>query len=689
MEKKRKSGRNNKNKRRRNKRRKPVTVIGIIRKYEKGFGFIEIREDRERFFADGDDRDIFVSQRDMKDAMDGDAVSAELLPRSMWRGTRPEARIRKIITRSTTEVAGVFYKNDGFGFVKPEGPKKRDDIFVSKRSMNGAEDGDMVMCKILMYPMDGQKAEGEITEIIAREGEPGGDIKMLVRAHGFSDRFPEDVIKQTVAMRGRITAKDEKERRDLRGKMIVTIDGEYSKDFDDAVSVDILPNGNYLLGVHIADVSHYVREDTPLDREALKRGTSVYPVNQVVPMLPEKLSDNLCSLRPNRDRLALSVDMEISKDGDIVNYDIYESIIRSKERLVYSAVSKAIKSDFVKYEEAHPYLYETIIKMRDLAQILMKKRCERGSINFEIPEAEIEIDKKGIPVSVKPAQRDIANDIIEEFMLAANETVARHFSFMQVPFVYRVHEKPSTDKLEELRSFLAGFGINLKVNSDSVHPKLLAEILGEVKGEPYENAVSTVMLRSMQRAEYDTECLGHFGLSLKYYCHFTSPIRRYPDLIIHRIIKETLHGFPGPERIKELSKKVRTAADMSSVNERKAADTERDAESYKKTEYMEYHLGEAFDGTVSSVKSFGMYVELPNTIRGLVRTEYIIDDDYFFDESRQRLIGRRTGNIYGIGSKVTVKVMRADRETREIDFLIVQNDRKNEKNRQTRIIKRK
>jgi len=679
-------GGSNRRKRRTN-RRKPVVVIGVIRKYEKGFGFIEIKEDRELFFADGDDRDIFVAGKDMKDAMDGDAVSAELLPRYMWRGTRPEARIRKIVTRCTTEVAGTFYEYDGFGFVKPEGPKKRDDIFISKRNINGAEDGDMVVCKILMYPLEGQKAEGEITEIIAKEGEAGGDIKTLVRAHGFSEKFPEEAEKEANSIRARVTVK-EGERRDLRDKMIVTIDGEYSKDFDDAVSVEMLPNGNYLLGVHIADVSHYVRENSALDREALKRGTSIYPVNQVVPMLPEKLSNNICSLRPNRDRLTLSVDMEITKDGIITDYDIYESVIRSKERLVYGAVSKIIKGDVVKYEESHPYLYRTIMDMRSLAEILARKRDGRGSINFDIPEAEIEVDEKGTAVNVKPAERGIANNMIEEFMLVANETVAKHFSFMQAPFVYRVHEKPDTEKLEELRQFLLGFGINLKVNADSVHPKLLAGILKEVRGKPYENAVSTVMLRTMQRAEYDTQCLGHFGLSLKHYCHFTSPIRRYPDLIIHRIIKETLHGYPSQSRIKELAKKARIAADMSSVNERKAVDLERDAESLKKTEYMEYHLGEAFDGTVSSIRSFGMYVELPNTIRGLVKIETLTDDDYFFEEDKQRLVGKRTGSIYDIGRKVTVKNVRADKETREIDFIVIQNDKQPSRGRQTRIIKR-
>ncbi len=676
-------------KRARARRKKPVVVIGVIRKYEKGFGFIEIREDRERLFKDGDNRDIFVAGKDMKDAMDGDAVSAELLPRHLWRGTRPEARVRKIVTRCTTEVAGTFYEEGSFSFVRPEGPKKRGDIFISARNTNGAEDGDMVVCKILMYPMDGQRAEGEITEIIARKGEPGGDIRTIVRAHGFAEKFPAEVENQANAIRARIPKIKEGERKDLREKMTVTIDGEYSKDFDDAVSVEILPNGSYLLGVHIADVSHYVEEGTPLDREALKRGTSIYPVNQVVPMLPEKLSNNICSLRPNRDRFTLTVDMEITKSGEIVNYDIYESVIKSKERLVYSAVSKIIEGDLVKYEEIHPHLYRTIMNMRDLAALLAKKREERGSINFDLPEAEIEIDETGAAVNVKRAERGIAHNIIEEFMLAANETVAEHFNFMQVPFVYRVHEKPDTAKLEELRRFLYGFGINLKANADSVHPQILAGILKEVKGKPYENAVSTAMLRTMQRAEYDTECLGHFGLSLKYYCHFTSPIRRYPDLIIHRIIKETLHGYPSSERLKELTKKVRIAADMSSVNERKAIEVEREAESLKKTEYMERHVGEIFEGTVSSIKSFGMYVELPNTIRGLVKIESLENDDYSYQEDRQSLIGTHTGDTYSIGRKVTVKVVRADKDTREIDFIIVNTNRLETQRGQTRIIKRK
>lgn len=643
-------------------------ITGTLHKYKKGFGFIEVAEESEKFFSTYEPQDVFVSARDINGAMDGDVVEAVILPQYFWKGSRPEAQISKVLTRAVKEVVGTFQKSKRFGFVVPEGKLCHEDVFVAKKGFGGAETGDKVVCTITEYPSDDTKAEGKITEIIARRGEPGADIKMLIRAYGYTKKFPRSVQLQAekAAAEGPVWKADE--RRDLREKAIFTIDGRDSKDFDDAVSVDILENGNYMLGVHIADVSHYVTEDSPLDKEALKRGTSIYLIDQVVPMLPEALSNDICSLRPNEDRLTLSVNMEINREGEVVDYEIYESVIKSKYRLVYDDVSDVIegKSEFLRSK--YDAIYADIMNMAELAAILRKKREERGSLDFEFDEASIKLDKQGVPVSVDIAERRVANRLIEEFMLTANETVAKHFFFLQVPFVYRVHEKPATEKIEELKTFMRGFGINMSINPDNVRPKLLADILSDIHGKTYENVVSTVMLRAMRKAVYDTECLGHFGLALSYYCHFTSPIRRYPDLIIHRIIKETIKAFPPEKRIKTINEKAKNAAELSSIAERKAIDLERDVEKLKKAEYMSYHIGEIYDGVISGITNYGIFVQLENTIEGMVRLEYLMDDFYDYEPQKYRVIGRGSGNIYALGQEVRIKVRNADPETREIDF---------------------
>lgn len=647
-----------------------ITVRGVFHKFKKGFGFIEMAEQSEQYFADGDERDIYVAASDTNGAMDGDTVEAVILPQYFWRGTRPEAQIRRVIVHSMTEAAGVFCERGHFGFVSVKGPKKCSDIFIAGKNFGGARNGDSVVCEITVYPTREKNAEGRITEIIARRNEAGADIKTLIRAYGYRKDFPASVRRQAeeIAMRGVV---QEKERRDLRGKKIITIDGADSKDFDDAVSVEILENGNYLLGVHIADVSSYVTEDSPLDKEAFQRGTSIYLIDQVVPMLPEQLSNNLCSLRPQEDRLTLSVEMEISENGEVVNYEIYESVICSAARMVYDDVSDFIEGKSNPLAEKYAYLYEDIMNMAKLAAILSKKRRRRGSLDFDFDEASITLSQEGIPISVEIAERRTANRLIEEFMLTANETVAKHFSFLQVPFVYRIHEKPDIAKIEELKSFLRGFGISLRGNSDSIHPKALSGILEEVKGKTYENVVSTVMLRAMKKAAYDTDCLGHFGLSLQFYCHFTSPIRRYPDLIIHRIIKEVLQQFPSAERLKKLSEKVSAAAVQSSVSERRAVELERDVEKLKKAEYLSYHIGEIFSGIISGVTSYGIFVQLANTIEGMVRLEAMTDDFYDYEPERYRVIGRQNGRIYALGEQVTVKVGQVNIEEREIDFIMM------------------
>ena len=467
-----------------------------------------------------------------------------------------------------------------------------------------------------------------------------------------------------------VRQEDIQNRKDLRGKHIFTIDGADSKDFDDAVSLDILPNGNYMLGVHIADVSHYVKEDGPLDKEALKRGTSVYLLNQVIPMLPKALSNDICSLNPYEDRLTLSVDMELTPEGTMVNHEIYESVIRSAARFVYDDVSDLLEDGKWQLGKKYEPFQDDLFAMHKLAVKLEEKRRERGSIDFDLDESEIRLNDKGIPVSVEIAERRSANKMIEEFMLLANETVAEHFYWMEVPFLYRVHEKPETEKLEKLKIFLRSFGIMLRGNRSSIHPRAISSILEQVKGKTCENVVSSVTLRSMQKAYYSTSCEGHFGLALKYYCHFTSPIRRYPDLMIHRIIKEVLHHGVDGKLTKHFAKAAAEAADISSAAERKAIEAEREVEKMKKAEYMSYHIGEVFDGIISGVTGFGLYVQLENTVEGLVRIDSLYDDYYDYDAEQYLLKGRRNGKVYKLGDTVRIFVDNVNTDRGEIDFLL-------------------
>lgn len=648
-----------------------LKVTGRLSKTRKGFGFIAVTDEESK-----PGEDLYVGASGMAGAMEGDLVEAALLPRYQWKGTRPEAEIVNVLERATEEVVGVFIKSRRYGYIMPLGKKLAEDVFIANKDSSGAASGDTVVAKIIRYPGPNVSAEGRITEIIARRGEVGADLKALIRSAGFRSTFPSRVAAQAKTI-GRIgvVLEENSLRRDLRDKTIVTIDGRDSKDFDDAVSVERLPNGNYLLGVHIADVSEYVTENSPLDREALKRGTSIYVMNYVVPMLPVELSNDVCSLNPHVDRLTLSVNMEITPEGKTVAYEIYESVIRSSARLVYDDVSDIIENDDAALKETYADIYPDITAMAELAAILSTARDARGNLDFDFDEAHITLGEDGIPLSVDISARRTANRLIEEFMLLANETIAKHFALKEVPFVYRVHERPSEDKLEELALFLTGFSIRLPREGTSIRPGVLADILRTVKDMPYENVISTVMLRSMQKATYEVDCNGHFGLALKYYCHFTSPIRRYPDLIIHRIIKESLRngGFDA-RRTAALKKATKEAAELSSVNERKALELERDAEKMKKAEYMSYHIDEVYDGVISGVTNYGIYVQLPNTIEGMVRLESIADDYYDYEPTKYRIVGRRTNNIYTLGQPVAIKVLRASAEDREIDFELIQTE---------------
>ena len=646
---------------RKNRKKQRPAVTGILSKHKKGFGFVI--PDEGSF-----DRDIFISPSDMNGAMEGDRVEVDLIPEYLWEQS-PQGIITKVTDRKLKEVAGFFDKGKKFGFVVPVDRKHNEDIYIPKKAFSGAKNGDIVVAAITGYPDRKNSAEGKITGILARAGEPGGDIKAIIRQRGLFFTFPSKAAAQAKAIsKAGVGEQDMAGRRDLRGENIITIDGADSKDFDDAVSVKRLDNGNFLLGVHIADVSHYIGEDSPLDKEALKRGNSVYIINQVVPMLPKELSNGICSLNEGEDRLTLSVDMEITPEGDITEHNIYESVIWSKHRMVYTDVSDIIENDDRELAAKYSDIYDMLMDMKELAQILRSKREAAGSLDFDLDEAYITLDEKGVPVSVNLCERRTANRMIEEFMLAANKTVAEQFFWLELPFVYRVHEKPDAEKMQEFRTFLMGLSIRLKGEGGNIYPKALNEVLEQVAGTSYENVVNTVMLRSMKKAFYSTECEGHFGLSMKYYCHFTSPIRRYPDLIIHRIIKEYLHGGIDDERIAVFSKKTQEAAETSSVTERAAIELERDVEKMKKAQYMSYHIGESFEGVISGITGYGMYVELENTIEGLVRLDRMYDDYYDAYPEQYRIVGQRTNKVYSLGQRVSIIVSDADYYEGTIDF---------------------
>ncbi len=635
--------------------------VGVLEKTRSGFGFVRQEEGR----------DIFVSRSNMAGAMHGDTVQVDLLPEYLWQRNK-EGIVDKVLVRANTEVVGTFQRNKKFGFVVADDKRNNDDVFVRRSDFRGAGSGDKVVVKITRYPEKNVSAEGKITEIISRCGEPGGEIKAMIRAGGLYETFPSRANAEAKARsKEPITIDDIICRRDLRAKNIFTIDGASAKDLDDAVSIETLPNGNYLLGVHIADVSHYVKADGPLDREALKRGNSVYLLSRVVPMLPKVLSNGICSLNPKAERLTLSCQMEIDSKGNIVGHEIFESVIESKARMVYDDVSDMLEKGDLQLIEKYSFLYDDLVKMAELADILRRKRKDKGSLDFDFDEAEILLDEDEVPVQIGIAQRRTANRMIEEFMLAANQTVAEQFYWMQYPFVYRVHEKPDTEKIGALKAFLAGFSIRLPGNPDNIHPKALSEILEQLEGQPYENIVSTVMLRSMKKAFYSTECEGHFGLSFRFYCHFTSPIRRYPDLMIHRIIKAWLSGSADEKTLKKFRADAENAAQTASVTERKAQEMEREVVKMKKAQYMENHIGEVYDGVISGVTGFGLYVQLSNTVEGMVRLDSLKDDFYDYEEGKYRVIGRQSRKIYALGDRVSVLALAASAEDRQIDFLLL------------------
>ena len=639
-------------------------VRGKLEVHPKGYGFL-IPDDREH-------PDVYIHANDMKGAMNDDTVLVRITHKSEA-GGKLEGEVARIVSRAHTEIVGTFQSFDSYAFVVPDDKRILKDVLIPKEKFKGAVTGQKVVVRIVKYPDSRYAAlEGEVQEILGHKDDPGVDILSIIRKHRLPEAFPPEVLAEAEQVPDAITEEDLQGRRDLRGLNIVTIDGEDAKDLDDAVHVERLPNGNIKLGVHIADVGYYVKENSMLDREAYRRGCSVYLVDRVIPMLPHRLSNGICSLNPQADRLTMSCVMEIDPGGRVVAHDIFPSVIRTKERMTYTNVRKILVDEDKELIERYKDLVEDFRLMEELALRLRARRMARGAIDFDMREAKIIVDENGKPVDIVKRERSIAEKIIEEFMLVANETVAEHFHWLHVPFLYRVHEDPDQEKLFRFIEFVANFGYVVKGKGNRIHPRALQTLLEEVEGTKEETVISTMMLRSMKQARYDAESLGHFGLAAEFYTHFTSPIRRYPDLVIHRIIREVLAGGGlSEQRMEYLNERLPDIARQSSERERVAVDAERETDALKKAEYMVDKIGEEFEGIISSVTSFGMFVELDNTVEGLIRLSDMSDDYYHFHERHMALIGEHTSNVYRIGDEVRVRVARVNVDEHTIDFELV------------------
>ena len=580
-------------------------------------------------------------------------------------------------------VVGIFQKNKNFGFVVPDNKSFETDIFISKKDFGKARNNHKVVVEITKYPSKGKNAEGKVIEVIGDVNQAGVDMLSIIKEHNLPARFPKEVVNEAKTKGDVINPKHIKNRVDLREEEIFTIDGEDAKDLDDAVSVQKIENGNYVLNVHIADVSHYVTQNSLLDKEAYIRGTSIYMLGRVIPMLPRELSNGLCSLNAGQDRFTLSCTMEINSKGDVVDSKVYKSVINVTERMNYIDVQKILdKSDKAILKRYEKYINHFKL-MEELAVILKNKRLEKGYLNLDIPESKIILDTNGYAIDVKKYETSFSNEIIEQFMLTANETIAEKFYWLEAPFIYRVHEEPDLDKVNELNEFLSNLSLKIKTSGEKIHSKAFAQVLEKVKGKPEEKVVSNLVLRALKLAKYDSENKGHFGIASKYYCHFTSPIRRYPDLFIHRVISEYLNSNydVSDEFIERYKKLSQDSAINSSEREKIATKVEREAEKIKKAEYMESHIGEIYEGIVSSITSFGMFVELENTVEGLVRFDDMGNDDYYiYDEGRKILIGEHTKKTYKIGDKVTIRVKYASKILRYIDFEIYDGKDNNSEN---------
>ena len=639
-------------------------LTGKFMATQKGFGFVRM---------EGEQEDIFIPAHDTKGAIEGDTVQVVLNSRA--RGKRREGEVVKILERGFHIVVGTYSSSKSFGFVVADNHKFTKDIYIAKSDTKGAITGHKVVVEITDYGDENRNPEGKILEIIGHINDPGVDILSVIKAYELPEEYPDAVMDQVEGIEDEVAESEKAGRADYRDLQTVTIDGEDAKDLDDAIT--LTKEGDlYHLGVHIADVSQYVTEHSPLDKEALKRGTSVYLVDRVIPMIPHKLSNGICSLNQGVDRLALSCMMNINAKGEIVGHQIQESVICVDRRMSYTSVHKIVEE----HDEAESKEYEELIpmfeRMYELAQILRERRMKRGSIDFDFAESKITLDEKGKPVDVQVYERNHAHRIIEEFMLAANQTVAEEYFWQELPFVYRTHEVPDSEKIQQLSTFVANFGYTIKMGADEeVHPKEIQKLIKNVDGTAEEALISRLALRSMKQAKYTTDCEGHFGLAMKYYCHFTSPIRRYPDLQIHRIIKENLHGKLADKRVEHYQQILPEVAARSSMMERRADDAEREVEKMKKAEYMEQFIGQSFDGIISGVTSWGMYVELPNTIEGMVRIADIPGDYYYFEEENYQMVGEHTHKIYKLGQSIRVTVDAVDKVLRTIDFVIAEEEK--------------
>lgn len=638
-----------------------TAVVGTFESTKRGFGFVVV-EDRED--------DIFIKESDVNGAFHMDKVKVAITAEKQ-EGRRCEGKVIGILEHQITSVVGTYQKGKTYGFVVPDNGKIAYDIFVPQEKSMGAMNGHKVVVQIKNYGSHGKNPEGQVTEIIGHINDPGTDIMSIVRAYDLPVEFPEDVMNYLKSVPDEVDEKDKAGRVDIRNLDTVTIDGEDAKDLDDAITLS--KDGDlYHLGVHIADVSHYVTEKNALDKEAYKRGTSVYLVDRVIPMLPHKLSNGICSLNQGCDRLALSCLMDINDKGVVVGHRICETLINVNRRMTYTNVQKVLDGDQDVIDEYEP-LVPMFHLMKELADILRAKRYKRGSIDFEFPETKIILDDQGHPVDIKPYDRNSATRIIEDFMLIANETVAEDYFWQELPFVYRSHEVPDPEKIQKLSTFINNFGYSIHVGEDDIHPKELQKLLTKIDGTDEANMISRLTLRSMKRAQYTTDCIGHFGLAAKYYCHFTSPIRRYPDLQIHRIIKENLHGGMKEVRIKHYNSILNEVAKHTSTTERRADDAERDTDKLKMVEYMEKHLGEEFEGVISSMTSWGIYVELPNTIEGMISVASLKDGYYNYDENHFEMVNETTNRTFKLGQKVVVSVASTDKVLRTIDFELVED----------------
>ena len=643
-------------------------LVGTFISHPKGFGFVEI---------EGRSEDLYIPESGVNGAFHQDQVQVELLKGQG--GRRQEARIVKILSHGLTKVVGTYQKSKSFGFVIPDLEKISTDIYIPAEGSKGAVTGHKVVVELTDYGDDKHKPEGRITEILGHVNDPGVDILSIVKGYDLPVEFEEKLLNQAERVGKPVSEADMAGRRDLRSLQMVTIDGEDAKDLDDAVSLT-REGENYCLGVHIADVSNYVQENSALDREALNRGTSVYLVDRVIPMLPHTLSNGICSLNQGEDRLALSCLMKVNKKGEVVSYEIAETVICVDRRMSYTAVRKILEEGDPELIQECEELVPMFQDMQELAAILRKKRRQRGSIDFDFPESKIILDQKGNPVSIEPYERNVATDLIEDFMLLANETVAQHFYWMEVPFLYRTHETPDAEKIEKLATFIHNFGYHIKIKTSDheVHPKEIQKLLASIEGTEEEALIARLALRSMKQAKYSVECTGHFGLACACYCHFTSPIRRYPDLQIHRIIKEQLRGRLMEKRIDHYKEILPEVARQTSRLERRADEAERETDKLKKAQYMKHHIGETLEGIISGITAWGIYVELPNTVEGMIHVARLTGDYYYYKEETFEMVGRDTGRCFKLGQRLKVFVDSVDMVSKSVDFLLAEDDMEEE-----------